>query len=55
MSFNNFEALKLGFINYLQEKMNSEEIIEVVDTKETPQNEVSAEFNEILKKTLENN
>ena len=37
------------------QKMNSEEIIEVVDTKETPQNEVSAEFNEILKKTLENN
>ena len=37
------------------QKMSSEEIVEVTDTKETPQNSVSAEFNEILKKTLENN
>ena len=34
------------------QKMSSEEIIEVTDTKETPQNSVSAEFNEILKKNF---
>ena len=37
------------------QKMNSEDIVEVVDTKETPQNSVSTEFSNILQKSINKN